>query len=57
MAFDLHHALRYLVACEGSDLHLKVPAPPMIRLHGELQPIQGSEPLTPVDTEIGRAHV
>jgi twitching motility protein PilT len=51
MAFDLHHALRYLVACEGSDLHLKVPAPPMIRLHGELEPIQGSTPLTPGDTE------
>jgi twitching motility protein PilT len=51
MAFDLHHALRYLVACEGSDLHLKVPAPPMIRLHGELEPIQGSAPLTPGDTE------
>ena len=51
MAFDLHHALRYLVACEGSDLHLKVPSQPMIRLHGTLEPIHGSEPLGPADTE------
>jgi twitching motility protein PilT len=51
MAFDLHHALRYLVACEGSDLHLKVPAPPMVRLHGTLEPIHGAEPLGPHDTE------
>ena len=28
MAFDLDHALRYLIAAEGSDLHLKVPVPP-----------------------------
>jgi twitching motility protein PilT len=51
MPFDLHHALHYLIACEGSDLHLKVPAPPLIRLHGELVPIEGSERLLPADTE------
>ena len=34
MAFDLDHALRYLIAAEGSDLHLKVPSYPLVRLHG-----------------------
>ena len=44
--FDLDHALRQLVEQEGSDLHLKVPARPMIRRHGRLMPLEGSEPLT-----------
>jgi twitching motility protein PilT len=51
MAFDLDHALRYLIAAEGSDLHLKVPAYPLVRLHGKLEPIAGPERLTPEDTE------
>jgi twitching motility protein PilT len=50
MPFDLDAALRHLVAHEGSDLHLKVPSPPLIRLHGGLEPISGSERLTPPDT-------
>ena len=49
--FDIDAALRHVVECEGSDLHLKVPSPPMIRIHGELRPIPGAEPLTPEDTE------
>ena len=51
MAFDIDQALRYVVEQEGSDLHVKVPAPPMVRIHGELQPVPGAEPLTPEDTE------
>jgi len=50
MPFDLDQALRYLIASEGSDLHLKIPSPPLVRLHGELQPIPGFEPLAPQDT-------
>src|SRR3954452_24409893 len=50
MPFDLDHALRYLIASEGSDLHLKIPSPPLVRLHGELEPIPGTEPLSPQDT-------
>ena len=50
MPFDLDHALRYLIASEGSDLHLKIPSPPLVRLHGKLQPIPGFEPLAPQDT-------
>src|SRR5215211_7139350 len=36
---------------EASDLHLKVPSRPIIRRYGRLQPIEGSEPLRPEDTE------
>jgi twitching motility protein PilT len=49
--FDLAEALRYVVSEEGSDLHLKVPSPPLARVHGHLQPIECSEPLQPGDTE------
>jgi twitching motility protein PilT len=45
--FDLDQALRRLVEEEGSDLHLKVPSPPMIRQHGRLVPLEGEERLTP----------
>jgi twitching motility protein PilT len=51
MAFDLQQALRRVVEMEGSDLHLKVPAPPLVRIRGALQPIEGEEPLAPGDTE------
>jgi twitching motility protein PilT len=47
---DVDTCLRAVIAMEASDLHLKVPAPPMIRLHGTLQPLEGTEPLTPEDT-------
>ena len=51
MAFDLHAALTHLVQVGGSDLHLKVPSPPSMRLNGSLHPIAGGEPLTSEDTE------
>jgi twitching motility protein PilT len=49
--FDLHEALGYVVRERGSDLHLKVQSRPMARIHGHLGPLDGSEPLTPEDTE------
>src|SRR5215217_2815461 len=51
MAFDLDHALRYLIAAEGSDLHLKIPSYPLVRLHGSLEPVPGTERLYPEDTQ------
>jgi twitching motility protein PilT len=39
-----------LVQMEGSDLHLKVGAPLMIRANGVLRPLEGYEVLRPVDT-------
>jgi twitching motility protein PilT len=49
--FDVHAALRELVARGGSDLHLKVDSPPLYRVQGELGPDQGAQPLSPQDTE------
>src|SRR3954470_16493913 len=51
MAFDVDAALRYVVEREGSDLHVKVPAPPTVRIHGQLQPVEGAESLTADDTD------
>jgi len=49
--FDIDAALMRVIELEGSDLHLKVPARPVIRRHGTLEPIEASEPLGPEDTE------
>jgi twitching motility protein PilT len=49
--FDIDAALRYVVEREGSDLHVKVPSPPMARIHGELRPVEGAQPLSPEETE------
>jgi twitching motility protein PilT len=48
---DIDACLRYLVQSGGSDLHLKVPSRPLIRLDGELVPIPDSTGLTPLETE------
>ncbi len=49
--FDVHAALRQLVARNGSDLHLKVGSPPLYRVQGALGPEQGTQPLSEEDTE------
>jgi twitching motility protein PilT len=49
--FDLHEALHRVIETEGSDLHLKFPAPPIIRRHGKLERIPGAKPLRPDDIE------
>jgi twitching motility protein PilT len=51
MAFEIHDALRHLVEAGGSDLHLKVPAPPMMRVDGLMRPFEGAEHLRQEDTE------
>jgi twitching motility protein PilT len=45
--FDLHAALGYLLQTGGSDLHLSVGSPPMIRLRGELEAVPDQMSLTP----------
>ena len=40
-----------LVQMSGSDLHLKVGAPPAVRTHGLLNYLEGYEVLRPVDTQ------
>jgi twitching motility protein PilT len=51
MSIDLEGALRYLTEHEGSDLHIKVGSPPMVRIDGELRPVPGADKLTPADTD------
>ncbi len=48
--FEIDDALRALVALDGSDLHIKVGAPPTSRVQGQLGPMSGYEPLTPKQT-------
>ena len=56
-SIDLNDALRYLIEQGGSDLHLKVPSRPLIRLNGSLVPIEGSASLAAEDTEALLAQV
>jgi len=49
--FDVQTALRNLVIRGGSDLHLKVAAPPLFRINGVLGAYAGDPPLTAEDTE------
>jgi len=49
--FDLEQALRRVIETGGSDLHMKVPAPAIIRTQGKLEPVPGCAPLTPEVTE------
>jgi twitching motility protein PilT len=49
--FDVSQALRDLASKRGSDLHLKVGAPPLFRVNGRLAPDSTSEPLSPEDTQ------
>ena len=49
--FQIDHALATTVQAEASDLHIKVAAPPTVRLRGGLQAIPGLEPLTAAQTE------
>lgn len=47
---DLNDYLRQLVDKRGSDMHLKVGQPPILRIDGELEPTEHKK-LTPADTE------
>src|SRR3954465_12426539 len=57
MAFDIDAALRYVVEREGSDLHVKVASPPMVRVHGALLPIDDSERPSEEETEAALEHI
>lgn len=49
--FDIDAALMKVIEVDGSDLHLKVPARPIVRRHGKLMPVPDTEGLRPDDTE------
>jgi len=46
-SLELDDLLRYLVEVSGSDLHLTVGAPPLVRVHGDIRPIPGTDVLYP----------
>ena len=48
---DINRLLKIAVDNGASDLHLIVPAPPTLRIYGDLIPIEGEAPLMPNDTE------
>ena len=50
MAFDLDTALADTICVGASDLHLKVPSPPRIRVGGELLDLPSHERMGPEDT-------
>jgi twitching motility protein PilT len=49
VAFDLDSALAQSVGAKASDLHLKVPSIPRMRVDGELVDLPGAAPLEPAD--------
>ncbi|HKG01863.1 MAG TPA: type IV pili twitching motility protein PilT, partial [Conexibacter sp.] len=49
--FEIDAALHQLVEAGGSDLHLKVGTPPLMRVNGALGPIPGEAALRHEDTE------
>jgi twitching motility protein PilT len=55
--FDVDAALMTVIETEASDLHLKVPAPPIVRQHGKLVPLEGMDQLRPEDTEATLFHM
>ena len=49
--FEIDSALSTLVERQGSDLHVKVASPPILRVHGQLSYLEGYDPLTTEETE------
>ncbi len=48
---NIHDIMDQLVIVEGSDIHIVVGTPPMIRVHGELAAVEGSPVLDPEKAE------
>ena len=52
MPFDLDGLLRLAIERRASDLHLKVGAPPVLRIDHQLVPMQDRPCLTQTDLEM-----
>ncbi|MBJ7473332.1 MAG: type IV pili twitching motility protein PilT, partial [Solirubrobacteraceae bacterium] len=50
MDFDFADLLMETLRRRASDLHLTAGVPPMVRVRGRLQPLEGYERLSPTDT-------
>jgi twitching motility protein PilT len=57
LSTDLDALLRLAVARGASDVHLKVPSAPLLRVDGRLERVNGFARLAPVDTEAALAHM
>ncbi len=51
MQVDIRELLTKMIKMGGSDLHIVVGAPPMIRMSGAVTPLDGYPKLTPEDTQ------
>ncbi len=47
----IRELLKKMIEEGASDLHIVVGAPPVVRIHGGLEPLQGYTPLTPAETQ------
>jgi twitching motility protein PilT len=52
MDISIEELLRRAVSAGASDLHLKVGSPPVAKIGGELERLDGFEDLTPADTQV-----
>src|ERR671935_225639 len=50
-ANSIDELLEHMMARNASDLHVTVGTPPAVRVRGEVQRLQGYDPLTPEDTQ------
>jgi len=48
---SLHQLLKTMVEMGGTDLHITTNSPPLVRIHGILERIEGEESLTAIDTK------
>ena len=53
----LHACLEKIASMGGSDLHIRPGEPPMMRLHGHLEPVPGFERLAADDLEAMMLHM
>jgi twitching motility protein PilT len=51
LSYSIDDLLEQMVACNASDLHVTTETPPVVRVRGELQRLQGYEPLSSEDTQ------
>src|SRR5213595_2947463 len=48
---SLSELLHKLSELNGSDLHITTGTPPLVRVHGEIRPLDGYHPLTAAETK------
>ncbi len=51
MELNIGTILQTAVELKGSDIHLTVGVPPIVRIDGQITPLEGYTPLTPIETK------